>query len=732
MNIRQKLVALLLLIGLVPTVIVSIVSFITISGQLNHGTQTQLAAIATKQQQAISSLLQTKQQDLIQLAEAYDFQLALQQYLSTGSATSQSTVETVMDSKLSAVSGMSQIQVADEKGTVIASTDPTQAGTQLPRQPAPGAAYQGPDIAIVEDPTTGLRQLEITSALEINDLYPAVLRADYSVSDLEAQLSDYTGLGVTGETVITQPDTAGQSASLFPLRFNQADSGIAPYTIGPTGSATSYLNQPVMVASRPLGFSNWTIATMIETQEALAPIADLRNSLITIAAISCVIITLLALYLARLFTAPILALANAASRIGDGDFAVAINVSSRDELGALAGSIINMRDSLRKFVASIQSHDNQLSIVLNSTTDSILAVNADGIIITTNQSAVDLAGIPLVQIIGKPMHDVFHLTTQLEPFIVDYTGSGSSTHDNIEFDNATHAKHYLKLIVTHLAASADSPRQSIITIRDETTSRELESMKLDFVSMAAHELRTPLAAMRGYIELINYKLGRASPEVKNYLNQSLKSSAELSSLINNLLDVSRIERGTLTLNMTKTDFAASVAHAIKDVNFQAVDRKIVLHAAVPTTGYFVAADEIAIREVVTNLLTNAIKYTRSGGRVDAALAQTEDAYLFTVRDTGIGIPAAALPHLFTKFFRVHGGLASGSSGTGLGLFIAKSIIDRHGGTIAVESEEGKGSTFTVSIPKLDDDKLAQIEAGAQAEATTVRRHRGWVTKNTSR
>jgi PAS domain S-box-containing protein len=393
-----------------------------------------------------------------------------------------------------------------------------------------------------------------------------------------------------------------------------------------------------------------------------------------------------------------------------------------------------MRDSLKAFVSSIESQRNRLAIILDSTTDSILAVDKDGHITTANKAAVELAGRPSHEIVGHPAREVFGFTSAAQPFTIDYSSAvGNTTYPNIEYLNNLGAKHYLRLIVAHLEGTDLRPRQSIITIRDETKSRELESMKLDFVSMAAHELRTPLAAIRGYIELISFKQKRAQPEIKNYLQQALKSTVELSSLINNLLDVSRIERGTLTLNMGKTDLAASMNRAIRDVNFQAVERGIELSYIGPSEEYLVNADEIALREVITNLLTNAIKYTAPGGKVKASLEAQDESYKVAVVDSGIGIPKSALPHLFTKFFRVHGGLDSGSSGTGLGLFISKSIIERHDGTIAAVSEEGRGSTFYFTIPKLSAGKLAQVEAQAQSEPTTaMRRHRGWVTKNTTR
>jgi two-component system phosphate regulon sensor histidine kinase PhoR len=144
-------------------------------------------------------------------------------------------------------------------------------------------------------------------------------------------------------------------------------------------------------------------------------------------------------------------------------------------------------------------------------------------------------------------------------------------------------------------------------------------------------------------------------------------------------------------------------------------------------------DLIALREIVINLLTNAIKYTKPGGSVTVQLHDVAAGYEVKVTDTGIGMTKEAQKYLFNKFYRVHGGLESGSNGTGLGLYIAKSIAERHSGKIAVESEEGKGSTFTLTLPAFDEAHLQKVQLQKDTgDGNALRRKRGWVTKNIAR
>jgi signal transduction histidine kinase len=184
--------------------------------------------------------------------------------------------------------------------------------------------------------------------------------------------------------------------------------------------------------------------------------------------------------------------------------------------------------------------------------------------------------------------------------------------------------------------------------------------------------------------------------------------------------------------MDRVDLAASVTKAVNDASFAARDKQITLQYTGPTEGCFVMGDDIAIHEVINNLLANAIKYTNSNGRVSVLLQQKPDGYSVAVSDNGIGIPKSAMSNLFTKFYRVKGGLNSGSTGTGLGLFIAKSIIERHNGTIDVASKEGVGSTFTFVLPALSSTANTEHVQKEVDNTLTTRRKRGWITKNITR
>lgn len=740
MSIKLKLIALLLVIGLIPTLAVGLVSFVTISRELKSNTDNQIQSTAVKQQQKINALLQARQEEVSQLSNQYDLQVALAQYAQDQSTGAREAIDQVVQTKKNGVADIQAISITDLSGTIIASTLDGVEGHNDSAAQAFAKADQSTDVLIREDSMDGLDKLYSYTQLSVNKQNTAIMLVVFRIDDITAAVQDYTGLGSTGETIIGVKNSQGHVISQFPLRFNteaalrtNLDSlEMSAHTDGVAYSnVKDYRGDTVIISASSVGFTDWIVAAKIDTDEAFAPITQLQNALLAIAAFFSVIIVLIAIYFARFFTEPILRIARTSKQIGQGDFSAHIDLKRADEIGALANSINAMGASLQQFVAHIESQRSRLEVILNSTEEAIVAFDSQGVITTANKATAQLVGSPASTLTGQKIETIFRWVRNGAAFNVDYNAT-ATTYPDLQYTSTDGAVHYVTLNVAHVTTEqAPQLQQIILTIHDETKSRELENMKIDFVSMAAHELRTPLAAIKGYLELISYKEQNVAPETHKYLLQASKSTVELGSLITNLLDVTRIERGTLALNMGRVDLAANLSQAVTDMRFTAADKNITLTYNGVSAGCFVEADPIALHEVINNLIANAVKYTNNGGRVAVALTQNNSAYQVSVKDNGIGIPKAALPNLFTKFYRVHGGLNSGSTGTGLGLYIAKSIIERLNGTISVDSKEGVGSAFQFTLPRLTAEKQAQIPAES-VDATNTRRQRGWTTKNIAR
>lgn len=717
MNIRQKFIILLLLIGLIPTLIVSAIAYAIISNNLNNDTINQLVSIATKQEQKIGTISQKKQEEVIKLANTYDFQVALSRFLASNSKADHDNILTIFRDKKTAVPEIQAVHVTDLKNEVIVSTISGTEGTMMGNV---ASLQSGADtlVTVAQDPQDNINKLYITSRVSIDKKDVAILVVVFRVEDIVAAVQDYTGLDSTGETMVLSKNGSNDGAiSLFPLRFNteaalktKPNQKLFVGTDTVFNDLTDYRGKQVMAAARPTSFSDWVIVTKIDREEAFEPNLDLAKTLLAIVLGSSVLIVIVALLFTRLFTEPILRIAKASQQIGRGDFSVRLDIRRKDELGSLGQSINAMGMSLQTFVSDIQSQRNRLETVLDSIEESILALDKQGVIIIANHIASNLTGLVNSEIVGRKIDDVFKWSKEKNNLKINYEASGTHTYPDLEYIGPDNSTHYVRLIVTQLSGEQETSAQTIVTIRDETKSRELENMKMDFVSMAAHELRTPLAAIRGFLELIAYQTGKSiSADVEKYLEQALKTIGEVGSLIDNLLDVSKIERGTLAFHLEKVDLAADLKNGVEQSVQAAKEKRIEITYSGPMSDCFIVADQLAIHEVITNLLSNAIKYTLPDGRVEVHLSQEGDNYQVSVKDNGIGIPKNALPNVFTKFYRVRGGLSSGSTGTGLGLYIAKSIVEKHGGSIKVESEEGMGSIFTYVLPLYNDQRLENMK-----------------------
>ncbi|MEX0616860.1 MAG: ATP-binding protein [Candidatus Woykebacteria bacterium] len=236
--------------------------------------------------------------------------------------------------------------------------------------------------------------------------------------------------------------------------------------------------------------------------------------------------------------------------------------------------------------------------------------------------------------------------------------------------------------------------------RNLAKEEEFEQMKLDFVSIAAHELRTPLTSIRGYLSVLQEEVkGKISEEQSSFLDKAFISSNQLEALVENLLSVSRIERGAMQLEKSSVDWEELVSSIVTTYLVRAKGREIDIYFKTPEKKLpKIYVDKFRISEVLYNLIDNALTHTEAGGSVEVSSGLDGDHVVTYVKDTGEGIPPDALPKLFTKFFRVSGVLEQGSKGTGLGLYISKAIVEMHKGKIWVESTPGVGSTFSFSIP----------------------------------
>lgn len=369
---------------------------------------------------------------------------------------------------------------------------------------------------------------------------------------------------------------------------------------------------------------------------------------------------------------------------------------------------INLEKTIIQRTQLISAERNKISVTLLSISDSVISVDLDKKVVIFNKAAEQLTNYKLSEVLGKPINQIIKIldnSTEVTPEI--YCPISKD-----DFEGVVYSKKGLKLMglngkqafvdlnASQIKEGRDVNLGCILTLHDVSQEKQLDEMKVDFVSMAVHELRTPLTSIKGYLYIFLRDYKDSLDSTQNTLLSRINIATQrLVSLVENLLNVARIERGTMNLNLSTINWVENIEEIISEIIDQAKDKKIELNFIKPTESLpNINVDKFRINEVLINLLANAISYTSPEGKIIVWVEKTGNEVITHVKDSGQGIPKEALPHLFTKFFRVSGSLEQGSKGTGLGLFIAKSIVEIHKGKIWVESEFGKGSTFSFSIP----------------------------------
>lgn len=392
-------------------------------------------------------------------------------------------------------------------------------------------------------------------------------------------------------------------------------------------------------------------------------------------------------------------LASAAERVGKGDVNVRVDAAARDEIGSLARSFNVMAQSLEDAGRDLRENEARFRAFVESTSDWVWSSGTNHLYTYSNSSVTHALGRTPEELVGRNLFEYAHVD-DIAPLMTDLPGivarkSGwSGLVRRAQHRDGTWR--YLESSAVSIVSPDGSWGGFRGTDRDVTERMQVDRMKSDFVSFASHQLRTPLSGMRWMLELVA-ELPDLPREAREYLVQAQASSERLAALVNDLLDVGRLESGSMVLERESVDLAALTRHVAAEFAGIASEKQQHVSLALPQVA-LTTGDPQMLRQVIVNLFSNALKYTPSGGRVDVSLTTGEDLLMWQVRDTGIGIPMAAQSRLFEKFFRADNAALLETDGTGLGLHLAQLILGRSGDRIWCESEEGVGATFIFTLP----------------------------------
>ncbi len=347
------------------------------------------------------------------------------------------------------------------------------------------------------------------------------------------------------------------------------------------------------------------------------------------------------------------------------------------------------------------SERNKLELVLMSIADGVVVCDRDNKVQIVNAAATELFAKEAKEILGKPL--VFCTEGPDSPQICQVVQAFTDSVSPGNLEPVAQQVHLGNLVLRMNIAPiilSDEFLGSVMIMHDITRQAELEQMKSEFISNVSHELRTPITSIKSYVDTLCNHGEKLEPEIQKEFLQIIDNEADrLMFLINDVLELSRVEEGSRELDMLPLPIRQAAEYAMRAVNLMAKDREIELSCEIEEDLPLVNINQESIERVVINLLTNSIKYTPVGGKIalKASFDQDSNEIRVDVKDNGIGIPEECLEHIFERFYRVERKVHT-IKGTGLGLTIVKKIVEKHGGHLSVESALGQGSTFSFFLP----------------------------------
>ncbi len=459
-----------------------------------------------------------------------------------------------------------------------------------------------------------------------------------------------------------------------------------------TVSAQSmYLAIPVMKDGLLSGF--------VRTSATLEAIEHRRSAVrrgIALALVLPVIAALgFGLLLANSFTRPILDMTDAARAVAGGDHARRLRIDRGDEIGVLADALNTMTEQLRSQIDTMAGDRNTTLAILAGMVEGVVAVDRDERVVHANAAAQAILGIDGRAALGRRIWEVTRVVEVSEAL-------GEAMRQNrvrvSEVRIPTPQKdQVIQLTATPLRNAGEQIDGAVVVLHDVSELRQLESVRRDFVANISHELKTPLTAIRGLVETLidDRRMDRETHD--RFIEKIRDQSMRLTNLVSDLLTLSRLESGAGGLRFEAMDLRETVAESFRTQHHVAESKQVGMFSGMPDHAVTIEGDGEAMRELVDNLVSNAIKYTPAGGRVDVRLTTENGSAVLEVADTGIGIPPEEQSRVFERFYRVDKARSRQLGGTGLGLSIVKHVALAHGGSVSLKSATGRGSTFRVQL-----------------------------------
>jgi two-component system phosphate regulon sensor histidine kinase PhoR len=460
------------------------------------------------------------------------------------------------------------------------------------------------------------------------------------------------------------------------------------------GESTRYsttLEQKMMYIAVPISHQGELLGTArvslpLTAVESL--VHRVTMSIITAMLVATLLVILAAWVIARITTRPIRKLTVASERIASGELGQKITIETRDEVGELAQAFNEMSLKLKELVETISEDRARLATILDNMADGVIMTDSEGNILLANNAAEKLFNIKNAT--GKPLIEVVRDHEMDEVLKLCLKTVKTQT---VQYESGT-SKRYVRVIAIPIAH--DEISSVLLLFQDLTELRNLQTTRRELVGNISHEFRTPLTGIKVMVETLRDGAVDDKEAARDFLTRIDDDVERLTQIVAELTELSRIETGEAELRLEPVNLNLLVEEVITQLGPQVKRQQLTADTKIDTSLPTVQADKRRIRQTIVNLIHNAIKFTDPGGKITVATKVHGDSVIVDISDTGIGIAKSDLPHVFERFYK--GDRARSGGGAGMGLAIAKHVVEAHGGSIRVQSEEGKGSTFSFSLP----------------------------------
>jgi len=424
---------------------------------------------------------------------------------------------------------------------------------------------------------------------------------------------------------------------------------------------------------------------------------DVRNAIVVTVASLFGIGLALSVVAARFLVRPIQSVRNAANEIARGNLDAKVDLDRKDELGELGGAFNTMSRELRNRVGQLEANKRELSAIMDNMSEGLVLVDSRGDVTLCNKAAATMLGQSAASLVGRPLWESVRLP-EVDELLSSLPGLKEPRRIWVEDHTNPQQRRVLAFVATPLFDAGRGELLAVLLISDATEDQKLLELRQEFVANVSHELKTPLTSISAYVETLLDGAAEDSAVRKPFLDKIRINTSRLTKLVSDILTVSRLESGTSEETRSQIDLNEVAATSVRRHSEPAEQKNIKLSLQQASVAAIALLNEEDILSAVDNLLDNAISYTPNGGKVDVVVSKSPQALAIEVKDTGVGIPAEALPRVFERFYRVDKARSRAMGGTGLGLAIVKHVAIKHGGRVDAESEVGKGSSFRITLP----------------------------------